>query len=75
MKFGYLPGSFCLSTIMPLIKNKPGDSADLNNYRAIAISNSATKIIEVVLADIVESVDNADLYQFGFRKSFHWFMY
>ena len=68
MKFGYLPSSFCLSTIMPLIKNKSGDSADLNNYRAIAISNSATKIIEVVLADIIESVDNADLYQFGFRK-------
>jgi len=68
MKFGYLPSSFCLSTIMPLIKNKSDDSADLNNYRAIAISNSATKIIELVLAVIIETVDNADLYQFGFRK-------
>jgi len=68
MKFGYLLSFFCLSTIMLLIKNKSGDSADLNNYRAIAIFNSATKIIKVVLADIIESVDNADLYQFGFRK-------
>ena len=37
----------------------------LNNYRAIAISNSATKMIEVVLVVIIETVDNADLYQFG----------
>jgi len=32
------------SLIVPLVKAKSGDLADINNYRAIALSNSVTKI-------------------------------
>lgn len=40
----YLPKSFMDITIVPLVKSKGGDLADVNNYRAIAISNSISKI-------------------------------
>jgi len=68
LKFGYLPGSMCLSAIMPLIKNKTGDVTDVNNYRAIAVSNAVTKILEGVLFGFIETDDKVDVYQFGFRK-------
>jgi len=32
--------------IIPLVKNKCGDIADINNYRAIALCNVETKILE-----------------------------
>jgi len=34
----YFPPSFMQSVIIPLAKSKSGDLADVNNYRAIAIS-------------------------------------
>ena len=40
---GYVPDAFCQSTIIPLVKCKSGDLSDVNNYRAIALSNSITK--------------------------------
>ena len=38
IQFRYLPNSFMQSVIVPLVKSKSGDLADVNNYRAIAIS-------------------------------------
>ena len=32
--------------IIPLVKNKCGDLTDMNNYRAIALSNVETKMLE-----------------------------
>ena len=34
---------------VPLLKNKTGDIADVNNYRAIAISNAESKLLENVI--------------------------
>ena len=39
----YVPDAFCQLTIIPLVKCKSGDLSDVNNYRAIALSNSITK--------------------------------
>ena len=44
--YGYVPDAFCHATIVPLVKCKSGDLSDVNNYRAIALSNAATKILE-----------------------------
>ena len=46
---GYLTKLFICSSFVPIVKNKSGDLTDVNNYRAIAISNSCTKILESVL--------------------------
>ena len=55
------------SVIVLLIKNKNGNTADMNNYRVIALSNMLTKIFESVIIDAVEMQDDADIYQFGFK--------
>jgi len=65
---GYLPDVFCQSTIIPLVKCKSGDLSDVNNYRAIAIANSVSKILETLLFNFIDSDDPVDEFQFGFRK-------
>ena len=66
---GYLPDDFMKTVIVPLVKNKTGDTSDVNNYRPIALVTVASKIFENVLLDILEpflyTCDN----QFGFKKS------
>lgn len=59
---------FCQSTIIPLVKCKSGDLSDVNNYRAIVIANSASKILETLLFNFIDSDDPVDEFQFGFRK-------
>ena len=56
------------SILVPVIKNKSGDSNDVNNYRPIALVTIALKIFEMILLDVMEpfivTCDN----QFGFKK-------
>ena len=66
---GYVPDAFCQSTIIPVVKYKSGDLSDVNNYRAINLSNSVSKILETLLFDFIETNDAVDDYQFGFRKN------
>jgi len=68
MKIGYMPSQLMSVVIVPLVKCKTGDLSDVDNYRAITLSNSASKIIETLLFDIIETVDDIDDYQFGFQK-------
>ena len=68
LKYGYVPNEFCRSVIIPLVKNKTGDLTDANNYRAIALSNVVTKILENLLFSFIECGDDVDDYHFGFRK-------
>jgi len=68
IKFGYVPPEFHSAVIVPLVKCKTGDITDVNNYRAIAISNAITKILEDLLFNLVTSTDGIDDYQFGFKK-------
>ena len=67
--YGYVPDDFHRATIIPLVKCKSGDLTDVNNYRAIALSNSITKILESCLYSFIESYETADDYQFGFKKN------
>jgi len=47
IKHCFLPAHFM--DIIPVIKNKGGDKTDINNYRAIAVSNADTKILEKLI--------------------------
>ena len=68
MKFGYLPNDFCCAVTIPLVKNKNANVTDVNNYRAIAISNAISKLLEDIMYRFLDSADAADEYQFGFKK-------
>ena len=56
------------SIILLHVKNKSGNTTDPDNYRAIAVSNAETKIVESVLLHKVSSFSECDKYQFGFKK-------
>jgi len=63
-----MPSQLMSVVIVPLVKCKNGDLSDVDNYRAITLSNSVSKIIEILLFDIIETVDDIDDYQFVFQK-------
>jgi len=50
------------------MKCKTGDSSDLDNDRAITLSNSASSIIDTLLFDIIETVDDIE-------RCFHGYVY
>jgi hypothetical protein len=56
----YIPQDLTTDTIVPILKNKAGDLTSVNNYRAIAFSNSVSKLLEVILLKCVQSCDNQD---------------
>ena len=39
-----LPPDFMTTALVPIIKNKTGDTSDKNNYRPIALVTAASKI-------------------------------
>ena len=54
---------------MPVLKNKSGDLSDINNYRAVALSNCLSKLLELLMLNCFQSCDNyEDVYQFGYKK-------
>ncbi len=66
----YIPVDLIQTTIVPLLKNKAGDISDMSNYRAIALSNSISKVLENVLLTCFQACDDYDDYhQFGFRRN------
>jgi len=67
INFGSLPSGFMQSVIIPLVKNKSGDLSDTNNYRAIAISQSISKLFEATLEAYMKSDSDVENHQFGFK--------
>jgi len=43
----YLPDELTKITIVPMVKNKAGDTSDMNNYRAIAFFTSMSKVLHL----------------------------
>ena len=67
---GYLPNDFMISSISPVLKDKTGDVSDTSNYRPIALTSVASKILErIILSKSLSSIESCDN-QFGF-KSMH----
>ena len=65
----HVPDAFMQSILVPVVKNKSGDSSDVNNYRPIALVTIASNNFEMLVLDFMEpfivTCDN----QFGFKKS------
>ena len=54
--------------ITPLVKNKSGDTSDINNYRLIALVTVASKIFEIIFLELTESYLDTTDNQLGFKK-------
>ena len=50
---GYLPDDFMKTIIIPFIKNKSGDTSNVNNYTPIALVTVASKIFEMILLEML----------------------
>ena len=48
---GHLPDDFMKTIVIPLKKNKSGDTSNVNNYRPIALVTVASKIFEIILLE------------------------
>ena len=51
---GYLLDTFMTTSVIPILKNKNGDTSAKNNYRPIAIVTAMSKIFELCLATIID---------------------
>ena len=56
------------TAIVPIIKNKTGNTSDKNNYRPIALVTAASKIFELCLSVILEDYLTTHDQQFGFKR-------
>ena len=65
---GYLPSMFMKTAIVPIIKNKTGDTSDKNNYSPIALVTATSKIFKLCLSVILEDYWFTHDQQFGFKS-------
>ena len=65
---GYLPPDFMKTALVPIIKNKTGDTSDKNNYRPIALVTAASKIFEICILELLEMYLITHDHQFGFKS-------
>ena len=56
------------TALVPIIKNKTGDTSDKNNYRPIALVTAASKILEICILEILEMYLITHDNQFGFKS-------
>ena len=66
---GYFPASLMQSAIVPILKDRQGDTSDKNNYRPIAIVTAPSKIFELRIMNPIESHLLTQENQFGFKKN------
>ena len=69
---GYLPLDFMNTICVPLVKNKTGDTSDVDNYRPIALVTIASKIFENVLLDILQTFENMWQSIWLLKGTLHW---
>ena len=65
---GYLPFEFMKTAIVPIIKNKTGDTSNNNSYRPIAGVTACSKIFELCILFIIKNYIYTHDHQFGFKK-------
>ena len=54
--------------IVPLTKSKTGDVSDKNNYRPITLVTAASKLLELVLLNKMETSIESSHKQVGFKS-------
>jgi len=68
LQHNYVPIEFGQGIIVPLIKDKTGDSSSLSNYRAITLIPVVSKLFEHIILNLCDEYLNSDDRQFGFKK-------
>ena len=64
-----MPTDFCFGIIVPLLKDKHGDTSRLDMYRGITLSSAISKLFEAVLVSMFgDHLQSSDL-QYGFKRS------
>ena len=54
LSHGFLPDAFMRTSIIPILKNKSGDTSAKSNYRSIAIVTAMPKIFELCLSRVMD---------------------
>ena len=67
LSHGYMPPNLTKTVIVPVIKEKTGDSSDKGNYRPIALTSIVSKVFEIALLYKIEFYLETTDYQFGFK--------
>ena len=65
---GYLPTRLMETIIVPIVKDNKGVLTDKNNYRPIALTCVASKLLELLILDTCEDTINTSDSQFGFKE-------
>ena len=64
----YLPASLMDTIIIPLVKDKRGDLTDADNYRPLAITCVASKVLEFLILNRCRHMLTSNDNQFGFKN-------
>ena len=56
------------TALVPIVKNKTGDTSDKNNYRPIAIVTAASKLFEICILKVLDAYLITHDHQFGFKS-------
>ena len=65
---GHMPSDLMKTAIVPILKNRQGDTSDKNNYRPIAIVTAMSKILELCIMKLIETHLVTRDNQFGFKR-------
>ena len=68
LKHGTVPRIFSSGIIVPVVKDKHGDTTDINNYRGITLSPSISKLFEKCLLVKFGELLAVSPQQYGFQK-------
>ena len=64
----FLPASMLSVVLVPVIKDKAGKISSKDNYRPIALASVISKLVEVIMLEIIEMYMNTNPNQFGFKR-------
>ena len=65
---GHLPCNFMKIALVPIIKNKTGDTSDKNKYRSVALVTAASKNFEICILEVLEMYLITHDHQFRFKS-------
>ena len=66
---GYVPDEFGRGIIVPLLKDRHGDTGKLDNYRGITTSSVISKVFEVCVCSKFGEFLTSHVLQFGYKKN------
>ncbi|CAK1594970.1 unnamed protein product [Parnassius mnemosyne] len=65
----YLPEPLMRTIVVPIVKNKTGDTSDMGNYRPISLATTAAKVFDSLLNECLNKYVLINDAQFGFKPN------